>query len=54
MFPFIFEWVWDTSHLLFMGALWYALSIMGLGVTYCVVKSIIDTNKEDSGSHSHH
>jgi len=46
MFPFNFEWIWDAGHLLFMGGLWFALSIMGLGVTYCIIKAIFDMSKK--------
>ena len=54
MFPFIFEWVWDISHLVFMGGLWYALTIIGLGMTYVVIKSLMDTmsgHHEGGGDH---
>ncbi|MBS3808649.1 MAG: hypothetical protein KGY38_00645 [Desulfobacterales bacterium] len=55
MFPFIFEWAWDIPHLVFMGALWYALSIIGAGLTYCILKSLYDTATEEGGeSHEHH
>jgi len=27
MLPFSFEWIWDISHLVFMGGLHYALAI---------------------------
>ena len=56
MFPFVFEWTWDISHMVFMGGLWYALGIVGLGLTYCVIKSIIDTKQHpEGGAHdSHH
>ncbi len=53
MFPFIFEWVWDMSHIVFMGGLWYALNIIGLGMTYCLVKTVIDTY-QGKGSHPEH
>jgi hypothetical protein len=43
MFPFNFEWIWDAGHMVFHGGLWYALSIIGLGVTYCVIKAAVDT-----------
>jgi hypothetical protein len=39
MFPFVFEWIWDMSHIVFMGGLWYALTILGLGMTYCILKA---------------
>jgi hypothetical protein len=48
MFPFCFEWVWDMSHIVFMGGLWYALGIVGAGLTYCIVKAA----KESSDNHS--
>ncbi len=56
MFPFVFEWTWGISHLVFMGGLWYALTIVGLGLTYCVIKTIIDTKQhpEGTGEHGHH
>ena len=54
MFPFVFEWVWDMSHMVFMGGLWYALTIMGLGLTYCIIKTVIDTNQKKDNSHGGH
>ena len=52
MFPFNFEWVWDMSHLVFHGGLWYALSVLGMGMTFVIIKSIIDT-KQGKGGHHH-
>ena len=52
MFPFSFEWVWDMSHLVFMGSLWAALGVVGLGMTYCFIKAIYDTVK-GKGKESH-
>jgi hypothetical protein len=49
MFPFSFEWLWDMSHMVFMGGLWYAIAIIGAGMTYCILKAALDTNKGDSG-----
>ena len=53
MLPFIFEWIWDPSHMVFHGGLWYALSIIGMGVTFCVVKTVIDCSKENGENHAH-
>jgi hypothetical protein len=39
MFPFSFEWIWDAGHMVFHGGLWYALTILGLGMTYCIIKA---------------
>jgi hypothetical protein len=52
MFPFSFEWVWDMSHLVFMGSLGFALNVVGLGMTYCLIKAIYDTVK-GKGKESH-
>ncbi len=59
MFPFCFEWSWDISHLVFMGGLWYALSIIGAGMTFAIVKSLFDISgghggHDDNHDHSHH
>ncbi len=55
MFPFVFEWNWDMAHMVFMGALWYALGIIGLGLTWCVIKSIMDTTGgHDKVGNDHH
>jgi hypothetical protein len=54
MFPFCFEWAWDMSHMVFMGGLWYALSIIGAGLTFAIIKSIIDVKKHDGQDHGHH
>ncbi len=53
MFPFNFEWVWDMGHLVFHGSLWYALSILGMGMGYVVIKSIVDTMHGKGGGHNH-
>jgi len=54
MFPFSFEWEWDILHMVFHGALWYAISIVGLGLTYCVIKSAWDTYRGEDQEHHHH
>ena len=51
MFPFSFEWVWDAGHLVFMGGLWYALAIVGAGLAYCIIKTLIDTSQADHSQH---
>lgn len=53
MFPFNFEWIWDMSHIVFMGGLWYALSIIGLGMTFCILKAVVDSCKCE-GESGHH
>lgn len=51
MLPFIFEWSWDMTHVVFMGGLAYALNIIGIGMTYCIIMATIDTIKGKSGDH---
>ena len=53
MLPFSFEWVWDAGHLLFHGALWFALNVIGIGMTFVILKSVYDTVK-GKDSHSQH
>ncbi len=43
MFPFSFEWAWDAGHLIFFGGFWYAISILGAGMTYVILKAAYDT-----------
>ncbi|MFP3998594.1 MAG: hypothetical protein ACLFNW_08390 [Desulfobacterales bacterium] len=54
MFPFAFEWAWDIAHLVFMGALWFALSIIGAGLTYCIIKTIYDVATKEVQDNGHH
>ena len=52
MLPFCFEWVWDMGHYVFHGGLWYALSVIGMGMTFVVIKSVVDTMQgKDGGGH---
>jgi hypothetical protein len=51
MFPFSFEWVWDMGHMVFHGGLWYALSILGLGITYCVIRAVVASSKGNGEKH---
>jgi hypothetical protein len=41
------------GHYIFHGGLWYALSIIGAGMTYCVLKAAYDTI-QGKGDHHHH
>lgn len=57
MFPGFFEWIWDGGHVVFMGGLWYALTIIGLGLTFCILKAAIETAQGKGGGHgddAHH
>lgn len=51
MFPFSFEWVWDMGHMVFFGGFWYAICILSAGMTYCIVKAVLDTMNDSGESH---
>ena len=51
MFPFCFEWAWDIGHAVFFGGFWYAVGILGAGLTYVFVKAAYDTMMADGESH---
>jgi len=40
------------GHMVFHGGLWYALTIIGLGMTYCVIKAVVDSSN-GKGNHQH-
>jgi len=42
------------GHCVFMGGLWYALNIIGIGMTYCVGKAVWDTMQQEKGGGHHH
>jgi hypothetical protein len=54
MFPFSFEWAWDMGHYVFLGGMWYALTAIGLGMAYCIGKTIYDTFLTDTDGDDHH
>lgn len=54
MFPFSYEWIWDAGHMVFHGGLWYALTIMGAGMGYCVVRALRDSASEKKGGRTRH
>jgi hypothetical protein len=39
--------------MVFMGGLWYALTILGVGMTYCIIKAIVDTVGGHGGGDHH-
>jgi len=52
MLPFIsFEWVTDMGHFVFHGGLWFALSVIGLGMAFCIIKSVVESVQNNGGGH---
>jgi len=47
MFPFCFEWRWDPDHMIFLGLLYLALTIIGLGLTVSFIKTWIELPFEE-------
>lgn len=39
MFPFVFEWKWNSDHYIFLGLLYLALTIIGSGIVYSIIKT---------------
>ncbi len=54
MFPFCFEWAWEIGHYVFFGGMWYVVGILGAGLTWCIVKSVIDTMNGKGQGEGHH
>lgn len=53
MWPTIFEFSWDTGHMIFFGAFYAVIIVLGTSVTYAVARSIVDmfNGYNDSGEH---
>jgi hypothetical protein len=41
MFPFIFEWKWNADHYIFLGFLYLVLIIVGAGLTFAGIKTVL-------------
>jgi len=41
MTPFSFEWQWNIEYLIFMGLLYLALAIIGCGLTFVGIKTVL-------------
>jgi len=56
MFPFVFEWVNDPSHFLFMGALYAVLGILFVIVNFCGIRATLDwlCTKDQGHGHGDH
>ena len=53
MTPFSFEWQWNVEYLIFMGLLYTALTIIGCGLAYCLVKSWLEHTRAEEVFDSH-
>ena len=41
MTPFSFEWQWSIDYFIFMGLLYLALAIIGGGLTFVGIKTVL-------------
>ena len=51
MLPFIFEWHWTIDRILFMGLLYFALTLIGLGLVIAFWVTL--RNLKGGGAHGH-
>ena len=54
MFPFIFEWVNDGSHYLFMGTLYVVLTLLVIIMHYCGFRALFDWAYKKGAEHDEH
>ena len=48
MTPLSFEWQWNIEYLIFMGLLYIALSIIGVGLIYTYIKTWLDVGEDQT------
>ena len=53
MWPSIFEFHWDTGHMIFFGAFYAVVIAIATALVYVFTKSIVDSFNDDGGA-SHH
>ena len=55
MFPFVWEWINDGSHYLFMFTFYIVLILLGIILHYCGIRAIFDwACKSGKGNNEHH
>ena len=42
MTPFSFEWQWNIEYFIFMGLLYLALTVVGCGLVYTILKTWLE------------
>ncbi|MBI5116486.1 hypothetical protein HZA56_08440 [Candidatus Poribacteria bacterium] len=53
MWPTIFEFNWDTGHMIFLGVFYSVLIVIATALVYVSARSIIETfNGHEDGHHS--
>ena len=55
MFPFVFEWINDGSHFLFMGAFYSVIVVLVIILHYCGIRAVLDwLCKKEGHNEGHH
>ncbi len=52
MWPTIFEFSWDTGHMIFFGVFYAVLITITTSIVYAVAKSIVDTFNGGGAAHA--
>ena len=47
MTPLSFEWQWNIEYFIFMGLLYLALLIVGIGLIYTYIKTWLDVDPKE-------
>jgi len=47
MWPTIFEFSWDTGHMVFFGVFYAVIIILATSIMYAVTKSVVDVFTDD-------
>jgi hypothetical protein len=47
MTPLSFEWKWIVDYFIFMGLLYLALTIVGCGIVYCLIRTWLDLHYDE-------
>jgi hypothetical protein len=47
MTPLSFEWQWNIEYFIFMGLLYLALTVVGCGLVYTILKTFLDLTPGD-------
>lgn len=54
MFPFVFEWLWNADHYIFLGLFYLVLIIIGTGLTIAAAKTVLQMMGFMRERHFHH
>lgn len=53
MWPSIFEFHWDTGHMIFLGVFYAVIITMATALVYVFVKSVIDSFNDNGAADNH-